>query len=117
MLTPLITLTVILAVVFSATGVLKLVGQRRMCEQMDHIGVSAGLTKVVGALELAAVVGLVVGLYWSPAGIAAAVGLVLQMIGAVVYHLRARDPLSVALMPLLFGVAAAAVAVLHVLRG
>jgi uncharacterized membrane protein YphA (DoxX/SURF4 family) len=114
---PLIVLSVILVAVFLGTSVPKLTGQRQMRERMDHIGVSVGLTKVIGVLELAAVVGLLVGLFWPPAGIAAAVGLVLQMIGAMVYHLRARDPFSVALMPLVFAVAAGAVAVLHVLEG
>jgi uncharacterized membrane protein YiaA len=112
---PLIVLTVILAAVFVATAVPKFTGQRRMREQMDHIGVSVGLTKIIGGLELAAVVGLIVGLYWAPAGIAAAVGLVLQMIGAVVYHLRARDPFPVSLTPLVFAVMAGAVAALHLL--
>ncbi|WP_229397757.1 DoxX family protein [Micromonospora okii] len=114
---PLITLTVILAAVFLSVGLSKLLGQQRTREQMDHIGVSVGLTKILGVLDLAGVVGLIVGLFWPPAGIAAAVGIVLEMIGAVIYHLRARDPLPVSLMPLLFAVAAGAVAVLHVLAG
>jgi uncharacterized membrane protein YphA (DoxX/SURF4 family) len=115
--TPTITLSIILAAVFMATGVQKLLGERKTRERMDHLGVSAGLTRVIGALELAAVVGLLVGLYWAPAGLAAAVGLVPLMIGAAVYHVRARDPFAVTVMPLAFGVAAAALAVLHVLQG
>ncbi|MFF3869010.1 DoxX family protein [Micromonospora sp. NPDC001898] len=114
---PIIVLSVILATVFAALAYPKLTGQAQMRERMAHLGVSPGLTKVIGNLELAAVVGLIFGLYWAPAGIAAAIGLTLQMIGAVIFHLRARDPISVAAMPAVFGLAAAAVAVLHVLRG
>ncbi|TDC61263.1 DoxX family protein [Micromonospora sp. KC207] len=114
---PIIALSVILAAVFMVVGVQKLVGERRIRERLDHLGVSAGLTRIVGALELAAVVGLFVGLLWSPAGVAAAVGLVPLMVGAAVYHVRARDSFAVTAMPVAFGVAAAALAMLHVLQG
>ncbi|GAA2708795.1 DoxX family protein [Micromonospora olivasterospora] len=112
---PLIALSVILAVVFAATAVPKLLG--KMDDRMSHLGVSTGLTKVIGALELAGVVGLVLGLYWAPAGIAAAVGLTILMIGAVTYHLRAKDPGNVVALPVAFAAASAAVALLHVLNG
>ncbi|SCL14192.1 DoxX-like family protein [Micromonospora nigra] len=112
-----ITLTVILASVFLAVAVPKLTGQAQMRDRMSHLGVSAGLTRLLGVLEIAAVVGLLLGLLWWPVGVAAAIGVTLQMIGAVVYHARARDPLPVTLVPLAFALAAAALAVLHVANG
>jgi hypothetical protein len=108
-----IALSVILAVVFIATAVPKLTGQAQMRERMAHLGVSEGLTRVIGVLELVGAAGLVVGLYWAPAGIAAAVGLVLLMIGAAIYHLRARDAVGVVATPVVFALATAAVLVLH----
>ncbi|MFG3715733.1 DoxX family protein [Micromonospora sp. NPDC047730] len=114
---PVIALTVILAAVFLSTAVPKLAGQAEMRRRMDHLGVSPGLTRVLGVLELAAVAGLLLGLLWAPLGIAAAVGLALQMVGAVVYHARAKDPAPMTLTPVIFAVAAVALVVLHVLKG
>ncbi|MFI7650452.1 DoxX family protein [Micromonospora sp. NPDC049460] len=114
---PVIVLTAILAAVFLGTAVPKLTGQAQMRERMDHLGVSPGLTRVLGVLELAAVAGLLLGLLWAPLGIAAAVGLALQMVGAVVYHARAKDPAPMTLTPVIFAVAAVALVVLHVLKG
>ncbi|MGW4501005.1 DoxX family protein [Micromonospora sp. NPDC004336] len=114
---PVIVLTAILAAVFLGTAVPKLTGQAQMRERMDHLGVSPGLTRVLGVLELAAVAGLLLGLLWAPLGIAAAVGLALQMVGAVVYHARAKDPAAMTLTPVIFAAAAVALVVLHVLEG
>ena len=44
--------------------------------------------------EVAAAAGLLIGLAWAPLGIAAAAGLVLLMIGAIVFHVRAKDPVE-----------------------
>jgi hypothetical protein len=114
---PLVTLTLILASVMLAVAVPKLTGQAQMRERMAHLGVSAGLTRLIGGLEIAAVVGLLLGLLWAPIGVAAAVGLTLLMIGAAVYHARAKDPVQMTVVPVVFALAAGAVAVLHVVNG
>ncbi|MFG3708779.1 DoxX family protein [Micromonospora sp. NPDC047670] len=114
---PVIVLTLILAAVFLGTAVPKLTGQAQMRERMEHLGVSPGLTRVLGVLELAAVAGLLLGLLWAPLGVAAAVGLALQMVGAVVYHARAKDPAAMTLTPAVFAVAALALAYLHLRQG
>lgn len=114
---PVLVLTLVLAAVFVGTAVPKLTGQAQMRERMDHLGVSPGLTRVLGVLELAAVAGLLLGLLWPPLGIAAAIGLALQMTGAVVYHARAKDPAAMILTPAIFAVAALALVYLHVRLG
>ncbi|MER5336857.1 DoxX family protein [Micromonospora sp. NPDC002717] len=114
---PVIVLTAILAAVFLGTAVPKLTGKAQMRQRMDHLGVSPGLTRVLGVLEIAAIAGLLLGLLWAPLGIAAAVGIALQMVGAVVYHARAKDPAAETLTPVVFAVAAVALVVLHVLKG
>ena len=50
-------------------------------------------------LELVA--GLVIGLWIGPLGIAAAIGLALLMIGAVIYHIKARDTAKNTMSPLI----------------
>jgi hypothetical protein len=45
----------------------------------------------LAACEFAGAAGLLLGLAWAPLGIAAAVGLILYFIGAIVAHLRVGD--------------------------
>ena len=55
-----------------------------------EVGVSPRWTPALGALKLAAAIGLLIGLIGvRPLGIAAAVGLVASFIGAVATHVRA----------------------------
>jgi uncharacterized membrane protein YphA (DoxX/SURF4 family) len=46
---------------------------------------------ILAALELAAAVGLVIGLWVAPLGIAAAIGAVAYFVGAIIAHLRVGD--------------------------
>lgn len=83
-------------------------------DQTSRWRLSRSLLRVIGSLELLAVVGLLAGLVFLPFGIAAAAGLVLLMIGAITYHILAREPLTSLLfpaVPLLLSAAAAAVGV------
>ncbi len=114
---PILALTLILVAVLVSVAVPKLTGQAQMRDRMAHLGVSPGPTRLLGILEVAAIIGLLVGLLWAPLGVAAAIGLALQMIGAVIFHGRAKDPISIMALPAAFAVAAAALAVLHVLNG
>lgn len=84
-------LSIILAVTFGWIGVTKLSGQAQMVEGLRRLGVSRGLIPVIGALELFATAGLLIGLFVGWLGAAAAVGLVLLMAGAITYHVRAGD--------------------------
>ncbi|MDM4723043.1 DoxX family protein [Micromonospora sp. WMMA1363] len=112
-----VSLTLVLASILLAVAVPKLTGQVQMRERMAHLGVSPGRTRMIGGLEIAAVGGLLLGLLWPPIGVAAAIGVVLLMIGAAVYHARAKDPVSVTVVPVVFAAAAGALAVLPVVNG
>ena len=58
----------------------------------DKVGVPRSWMTVLGCLNAAAALGLLVGLIGVPLiGTAAAIGLVLYFVGAVIAHLRARD--------------------------
>jgi|SRR3712207_358235 hypothetical protein len=58
----------------------------------DKVGVPRSWMTVLGSLNAAAALGLLVGLIGVPLiGTAAAIGLVLYFVGAVIAHLRARD--------------------------
>ncbi|MFJ8533813.1 DoxX family protein [Streptomyces sp. NPDC093591] len=60
-------------------------------ELQSHMGLSAGFVRFIGLTEVAAAAGLVIGLFWQPLGIAAAIGLAITMIGAVGFHAKAGD--------------------------
>ncbi|MGH4012744.1 MAG: DoxX family protein [Pseudonocardiaceae bacterium] len=68
-------------------------------DQASWWHLSRPLLRMIGGLELLAVLGLLGGLVFQPLGIAAAAGLVLLMIGAIVYHIQAREPLLTLLFP------------------
>jgi hypothetical protein len=62
-----------------------------------EVRVDVGWLPWLGALKAAGAAGLLVGLLWArPIGLAAAIGLVLFFIGAVVTHVRARVLYNVA---------------------
>lgn len=86
-----IVMAIMLAVLFAALGSAKLLMVPFMARTAEHLGISAKLYRLVGALEVAAAGGLVIGLFWPPLGIAAAIGLVALLIGAAVAHRRAGD--------------------------
>ncbi|MFF3372605.1 DoxX family protein [Streptomyces sp. NPDC002680] len=85
-------LSVLLALVTLAAGAPKTMLKGDVSAGLQsHMGLSAGLVRFIGLAEVAAAVGLVVGLFWQPLGIAAAVGFGITMIGAVGFHAKVGD--------------------------
>jgi hypothetical protein len=62
-----------------------------LLENMSKLGVPESALPVLGILKAAGALGLLIGIGVPMIGIAAAVGLTLFYIGAVITHLRARD--------------------------
>jgi len=83
-----VVLTVLLAVAMGASAARKARGAGDSRRLRDRLGVAPGLWLVIGALELAAVLGLLAGLAVAPLGVAAGTGVALLMAGAVAAHLR-----------------------------
>jgi hypothetical protein len=86
--------TALLAMLMGFAGSIKLVGVKQSLEIRDHFGVNPMQWRVIGALELGGVAGILAGLSWAPIGIAAAVGLALLLLGAIGFHVRASDSAS-----------------------
>ncbi|MCX4596744.1 DoxX family protein [Streptomyces sp. NBC_01549] len=85
-------LSVILAFVALAAGMPKTLLKGSVPAQLQSPGgLSASLVRFIGLAEVAAAVGLVVGLFWQPLGIAAAAGFAVLLVGAVRFHARAGD--------------------------
>ena len=85
----------IVAVGFVVIGGGKLMGMAMMEESRQHLKVSDGLWKAIGGLEILGAIGVFIGLLSDGdaelLGTAAAIGLILLVIGALVYHRRAGD--------------------------
>ena len=109
--------TALTAVVFAGGGAAALAAAPPLTATWARLGISQQLGRTTGALELAAAAGLVLSIWAAPAvGLAAAVGLVALMIGAVAYHLRADDAAGAA-APAVLGVVSATTAILIATNG
>ncbi|MGW8380646.1 DoxX family protein [Streptomyces sp. ODS28] len=103
-----IILSVLLATTMLGPGVTKVLKRPQATEGAEHLGYSVSAFQAIGALEVAAAAGLVIGLFWTPLGIAAAAGLVLLLGGAVFSHRRVGDGPKLFLPALVLAVVAAA---------
>lgn len=83
--------TLLLALLALASAVAKLGREARVFDNLTRAGVPARAFPYLAGLLLVGAVGLLVGLWWPPLAVAAAVGLTLYFLGAVGAHLRARD--------------------------
>jgi uncharacterized membrane protein YphA (DoxX/SURF4 family) len=108
MFTALVIATAALALIAVSSAALKL----RKAEQVvtsihGAVGVPMRFLPVLAALEVAGAVGILLGLNVEPLGVAAASGLVLYFVGAVIGHLRVGDTKGAGqpVLPLLLSVA------------
>ncbi|MFI9627307.1 DoxX family protein [Streptomyces sp. NPDC052042] len=86
-----IVLAALLSLMLVVSGRGKLAKDPKIMPAMAAVGVSAGMVPVLAVLEFAGAVGLLVGIGYRPLGVAAAVGVVLYFLGAVIAHLRVKD--------------------------
>ena len=100
--------TVITAVVTAAIAIPDFIPAGFVLANSVKVHVPRSRLPMLGALKLAGAIGLLVGLVGPPAiGIAAATGLVLYFIGAVIAHLRARVLYNIAFPGAYLGLSAA----------
>jgi hypothetical protein len=85
-------LPVIVGVLFVITGGVKVIGLRQSLEIRDHFNMSPTPWRVVGTLETAGGIGVLVGTQVAVLGLLAAIGLSVLMLGAIGSRLRVRDP-------------------------
>ncbi|MBM6405388.1 DoxX family protein [Phycicoccus sp. CSK15P-2] len=87
---------VVIALFLSVALVLSAVGKVRRMEQvvenLSKAGVTDGMYRPLAAAEAAGAVGLVLGIWVPWLGVLAAAGVVLYFLGAVGFHVRAKDP-------------------------
>jgi len=110
-----IVLSVLLAVAFLGAGGTKLAGLAMQRGNAEHLNIPYVAYRGIGALEVAGALGLLIGLAVPALGIAAAIGLVLLMIGAAIAHLRNGDGINAVLPSVILFLLAAATLVTRAL--
>jgi len=78
-----------LLLIASAAG--KLRHDKRQIATLDRVGVPSTLVPLLAACEIAGAAGLVAGIACIPLGIAAAIGIIIYFVGAIVAHIRIKD--------------------------
>jgi DoxX-like family len=85
-------IAVVLALLLLVSAATKLARRpERLVEGFVDLGVPLWGLPLLAACEIAGAVGLVLGLWYPPLGIAAAIGVVLYFVGAIGAHLRKND--------------------------
>jgi uncharacterized membrane protein YphA (DoxX/SURF4 family) len=86
-----VTISLLLAAACLLPAAGKLTGQPKMRQSAEHFGIRWPRYRLIGAAELAAAAGVLIGLWWHPLGVAAAAGMAVLLLGAVITHRRAGD--------------------------
>jgi hypothetical protein len=86
-----VTFSLLLAAACLLPAASKLLGQPRMRHAAAHLGIPWQYYRLIGVAELAAAAGVLTGLWWHPLGLAAAAGMALLLVAAVITHRRAAD--------------------------
>jgi DoxX-like family len=108
-----VVVTVITAIVTAAVAIPDFIPAGFVLANSAKVQVPRSWLPMLGALKLAGAIGLLVGVVGPPAiGIAAATGLVLYFIGAVIAHLRARVFYNIAFPGAYLGLSAASLVLL-----
>jgi energy-coupling factor transporter transmembrane protein EcfT len=81
----------LLAVLLLVSAYTKSARSQQLVDGLTALGVPLGLFPFLAICEIAGAAGLVIGIWYAPLGIAAAVGLVLYFIGAAAAHIRKND--------------------------
>jgi hypothetical protein len=85
-------IAIILAAVAAFSGIAKLRRDPKVVHVVHEVvGVPFKYFPHLAGCEFAGALGLVLGIWWPPLGIAAGIGLVVYFVGAVVAHLRVAD--------------------------
>lgn len=95
------------------TGFMKISGNKQQVEAFKHLNLPQWFRVVTGWVQLVGVAGLVIG-FWNP-GVTALAGLwlVITMLGAVIAHVRAKDPISQAIPAFILAILATIITIIN----
>lgn len=107
-----LTVTIVLAALLVFAAARKLSHREPVVQSYRTVGVPEDRLDQLAYLLLAGAAGLLAGLVWAPAGIAAGIGVICYFVGAIIFHLRAGDAKNLA-NPVAYEAAAIAALVLR----
>lgn len=116
MFTAYVVITIVTILATAATAAAVLAGVDSVRATIDQVGVSRSWLPLLAALKAAGAAGLLLGLLGMPLiGMAAAAGLVVFFVGAIVTHLRAHVVSNIAFPGVFLALAAASLtlAIVH----
>ena len=102
---------VVLGLLFLLIGSMTVVGMKMFVENFRHFGYPQWFRIVTGSLEVLGGIGLLISIWLPWLAELASDGLTLLMLGAVLTHLRTRDPLKKMVSAIVLGVLASLVVV------
>ncbi len=88
----LVILTTLLGLVTAFSAVGKFTMNPKAAEMLRHLGLTDSQIRALGVVEVAGALGLLVGIWIPILGLLAAIGFVLYFLGALIMHVRAKDP-------------------------
>jgi uncharacterized membrane protein YphA (DoxX/SURF4 family) len=86
-----VTISLLLAAACLLPAAGKLLGHPRMRHSAAHFDMPWPRYRLIGVAELAAAAGVLIGLWWHPLGVAAAAGMALLLLGALITHRLTAD--------------------------
>jgi uncharacterized membrane protein YphA (DoxX/SURF4 family) len=81
-----------LVTAFSAFG--KFSNNAKAVDMLHHLGLNDGQIRGLAIIEVLGALGLLVGIWIPILGLLAAIGFVLYFLGAMVMHVRSKDPMK-----------------------
>jgi predicted membrane channel-forming protein YqfA (hemolysin III family) len=90
----LIVLVILLAVVCVGSSLADWKKVPQIMESLERLNVPVAVRPLLPVFKMAGALGIIAGLRVKPLGIMAAFGLVLYFLGAVLFHMRAKDPVK-----------------------
>ena len=116
MTTALIVLAGLLGFIAAGSAFGKLKKLPQIVESLTSVGVKPEQMPILATLELLGALGLVVGIWSQPIGLAAAIGLSLYFLGAIGAHIKAKAPVAESIAPFVIALIALATAWLEFKR-
>ena len=108
-----IVLQSLLILAFFFSGVAKLAGAKMQVDTFTHLGLPQWFRFATGLVALVGVVGLIIG-FWNEGVLAiAALWLACIMLGAVMFHIRSKDPIDKMIPAAMLMILALVLASLH----
>ncbi|MFC4775530.1 DoxX family protein [Paenibacillus sp. GCM10023252] len=108
-----IVLQVLLGLMFLLSAFGKLSGQKAQVDSFNHLGLPQWFRILTGSMQLIGAAGMIVGIWYADIAAIAGLWIGVIMLGAVISHLRAKDPIKAAIPGIVLFVLALAVVILN----